>query len=59
MEQYVNILREIEARPRATIGELRASLRAAEQKRRDAERQEMERFRLSKVSTMRRRVVNG
>jgi glutamate-1-semialdehyde-2,1-aminomutase len=59
MEQYVNVLREIEARPRATIGELRASLRAAEQKRRDAERQEMERFRLSKISTMRRRAVNG
>jgi glutamate-1-semialdehyde-2,1-aminomutase len=59
MELYETLLREIEARPGATIGELREGLRAAERERRDAQRQEMERFRLGKAGAMKRRAVSG
>jgi len=59
MEQYETTLGEIESRPDSTVGELRAALREAEQRRSAAQRQELERFRLSRIGSMRRKAVSG
>jgi glutamate-1-semialdehyde aminotransferase/acyl carrier protein len=58
MEHYETILRAVVARPDIKIDELRDALRAAEQDRSVAERQELEQVQLRKISNMRRKAVH-